>query len=75
MRVSAIMTDYSSYYYDPYEANIITRTKMVKEITKKVKTTKTSTYQTNIYDNSAQYVKNAYEVSFRPHDMIVNLQE
>lgn len=74
MRVSAIMTAYSSYYYDPYEANMIARTKTVKEIKRTVETTQTSTYQTNIYKDSARYVKNAYDVSFRPHDMIVNLQ-
>lgn len=75
MKISAIITGYSSYYYNPNEANRVIRVKTGKETEKMTETIRTSLYQTNIYDNSAQYVKNAYTVSFRPHDMIINLQE
>lgn len=70
MKIASIDTMYSSYYYNP---NIIARLKTVKEITKVIETTKANTYQTNLYDNSAEYVKHAYEVSFRPLEMMNNL--
>lgn len=70
MRISAIVTTYDSYYYNP---NVIARLRTVKEITKVIETKDNHIYQKGLYENSAQYVKNAYEVSFRPLELIKNL--
>lgn len=70
MKISAINT-YNSYYYNP---NGNQKLKTVKKISKVINTKRDYTYQTNLYDDSAQYVKNAYVVSFRPLEMIKNLK-
>lgn len=69
MRVSAIVTTYDSYYYNP---NVIARLRTVKETKKVIQTKDNATYLANLYNNSAQYVKDAYEVSFRPLELIQN---
>ncbi|OYP11446.1 hypothetical protein C8E03_105188 [Lachnotalea glycerini] len=76
MKVTAIRTSYNRYYYQKNEASIITRANQtVSKDIKLIETTQTNTYQTPVINNSAEYVKNAYQVSFKPFDLIQNLQE
>jgi hypothetical protein len=74
MKVTAIMSTYHGYYYQRNETTLTTRTsKTVKE--KKFLETTETTYQTPITINSTEYAKNAYQISFKPHELICNLHE
>lgn len=77
MKVSAIISAHHANYdhnnKNEYEAKKPLR-KMEKYNKNKLETAKTNKNILMSY-NSAEYVKHAYEVSFRPLDMITNLQK
>ncbi len=75
MKVAAIMYSNNQYFYNKRETIVTTtKTQVVNEDTKIIQTADDVAYRNNTQSNSAEYVKHAYEVSFRPLDMIVNLQ-
>jgi hypothetical protein len=76
MRVTEIRSLNNKYYYNKKETSLTSiKSLAVREEAKIIETMQSNTYNTTIQNNSAEYVKHAYEVSFKPHDLILNLQE
>lgn len=74
MTVTAIMSSSNKFYYSKRETSIkSTVCQNVKE-ENDFQETQEDAEDNNTQSNSATYVRNAYAVSFRPLDMIVNLQ-
>lgn len=75
MKVAAIMYSSNRYFYNKRETSFTTvKSKVVKEDIIFTKNTDDKTDNNPVQSNTAEYVKHAYEVSFKPLEMIVNLQ-
>lgn len=74
MKVAAIMYSNNQYFYNKREVIVTTTKRQVVNEETKIIQSADNTYNANTQSNSAEYVKHAYEVSFKPLDMIVNFQ-
>jgi hypothetical protein len=74
MKVTAIMYSNNRYYYKEKETCLTTVKNQKVSVEREVIETTDCRNSTDTQGNSAEYVKHAYEVSFKPLDLITNLQ-
>jgi len=74
MTVTAIMSSSNKFYYSKRETSIKSTVDQNSKEENSFQETQGDSEENNTQNNSATYVRNAYAVSFRPLDMIVNLQ-